>query len=114
MVFVTKMRWRIERDYQELKQDFGLSHYESPGWLGFHHHAALIVATYAYLMAQRLQLSPPPPRNGSEGVEEKINQRPASPRRPGPELAPAHRSGPYPGTLPTLRLDESEIKFMTW
>ena len=25
------MRWRIERDYQDLKQEFGLAHYEWPG-----------------------------------------------------------------------------------
>ncbi|CAH1197514.1 hypothetical protein NTGBS_250059 [Candidatus Nitrotoga sp. BS] len=25
MVFVTKMRWRTERDYQDLKQGVGLS-----------------------------------------------------------------------------------------
>ena len=54
LVFVTKMRWRIERDYQELKQEFGLSHYEGRGWLGFHHHATLCIAAYAFLVAQRL------------------------------------------------------------
>ena len=55
MVFVTKMRWRIERDYQELKQAFGLGHYEGRGWRGFHHHATLSIAAYGFLMAQRLQ-----------------------------------------------------------
>jgi SRSO17 transposase len=54
MVFVTKMRWRIERDYQELKQEFGLSHYEGRGWQGFHHHATLCIAAYGFLVAQRL------------------------------------------------------------
>jgi len=44
LVFVTKMRWRIERDYQELKQEFGLGHYEGRGWQGFHHHATLCIA----------------------------------------------------------------------
>jgi len=57
LVFVTKMRWRIERDYQELKQEFGLSHYEGRGWQGFHHHATLCVAAYGYLVAQRLSHS---------------------------------------------------------
>jgi SRSO17 transposase len=56
LVFVTKMRWRIERDYQELKQEFGLAHYEGRGWQGFHHHATLCIAAYGYLVAQRLSL----------------------------------------------------------
>lgn len=53
LVFVTKMRWRIERDYQELKQEFGLGHYEGRGWIGFHHHATLCIATYGFITAQR-------------------------------------------------------------
>lgn len=54
IVFVTKMRWRIERDYQELKQEFGLGHYEGRGWRGFHHHATLCIAAYGFLTTQRL------------------------------------------------------------
>lgn len=54
LVFVTKMRWRIERDYQELKQEFGLGHYEGRGWQGFHHHATLCIAAYGFLITQRL------------------------------------------------------------
>ena len=57
MVFVTKMRWRIERDYQDLKQEFGLGHYEGRGRRGFHHHATLSIAAYGFLMAQRLKTS---------------------------------------------------------
>ena len=55
LVFVTKMRWRIERDYQDLKQEFGLGHFEGRGWRGFHHHATLSIAAYGFLMAHRLQ-----------------------------------------------------------
>ena len=55
MVYEAKMRWRIERDYQDLKQDLGLSHYEGRGWRGFHHHASLSIAAYGFLLAQRLQ-----------------------------------------------------------
>jgi SRSO17 transposase len=55
LVFVTKMRWRIERDYQDLKQEFGLGHYEGRGWRGFHHHASLSIAAYGFLMAERLK-----------------------------------------------------------
>ncbi len=50
-----KMRWRIERDYQELKQEFGLGHYEGRGWRGFHHHATLCITAYGFLMAHRLK-----------------------------------------------------------
>ena len=49
------MRWRIERDYHDLKQDLGLGHYEGRGWRGLHHHATLSIAAYGFLMAQRLK-----------------------------------------------------------
>ena len=55
MVNTAKMRWRIEQDYHELKQEFGLSHYEGRGWMGFHHHATLCIAAYGFLTAQRLK-----------------------------------------------------------
>jgi len=54
LVSAAHQRWRIERDYQDLKQDFGLGHYEGRGWRGFHHHAALCIAAYGFLMAERL------------------------------------------------------------
>lgn len=54
LVRVAHMRWRIERDYQDLKQDLGLGHYEGRGWRGFHHHASLAIAAYGFLVAQRL------------------------------------------------------------
>ncbi len=44
MVYEAKMRWRIERDSQDLKQDLGLGHFEGRGWRGFHHHASLCIA----------------------------------------------------------------------
>lgn len=59
MVRLAKVRWRIERDYEELKQEFGLSHFEGRGWRGFHHHATLCIAAYAFLAAQRARFSPP-------------------------------------------------------
>ena len=47
-------RWMIERDYEELKSELGLSHYEGRNWRGFHHHATLCIAAYGFLMLQRL------------------------------------------------------------
>jgi SRSO17 transposase len=55
LVNTAMTRWRIERDYQELKQEFGLSHYEGRGWRGFHHHASLCIAAYGFLLNQRLK-----------------------------------------------------------
>ena len=52
-------RWRIERDYQELKQDFGLGRYEGRDWRGLHHHACLSIAAYTFLMAEPLEAEKP-------------------------------------------------------
>jgi len=54
LVDTLMMRWRIERDYQELKQELGLGHYEGRNWRGFHHHASLCIAAYGFLMLERL------------------------------------------------------------
>ncbi|HLC09245.1 MAG TPA: IS701 family transposase, partial [Methyloceanibacter sp.] len=51
LVDIAKLRWRIERDYQELKQEVGLGHFEGRGWRGFHHHATLCIAAYGFLIS---------------------------------------------------------------
>jgi len=61
LVHLAKIRWRVERDYQELKDEIGIDHYEGRGWVGFHHHGALCIAAYAFLVAERARLSPPEP-----------------------------------------------------
>jgi SRSO17 transposase len=53
-----KLRWRIERDYLELKQEIGLGHFEGRGWRGFHHHATLCIAAYGFLLTERAAFSP--------------------------------------------------------
>lgn len=54
MIDTVMGRWRIERDYQELKQELGLGHYEGRNWRGFHHHASLCIAAYGFLILERL------------------------------------------------------------
>jgi hypothetical protein len=69
-----KARWVIERDYEELKQEIGLDHYEGRGWRGFHHHASLCIAAYGFLIAERCLF---PPRR--QFIRERI-KTPALPR----------------------------------
>ncbi len=86
MVFEAKMRWRIERDYQDLKQDLGLGHYEGRGWRGFHHHASLSIAAYGFLLAQRLRH--PDEVGGKKNAA--LCQEPALPTHYKPRGSPAH------------------------
>ena len=58
LVGLAKQRWIIERDYEELKQELGLGHFEGRGWRGFHHHATLCIAAYGFLVAERSRFSP--------------------------------------------------------
>jgi SRSO17 transposase len=58
MVDYAKLRWRIERDYLELKQEVGLGHYEGRGWRGFHHHATLCIAAYGFLISEKETIPP--------------------------------------------------------
>jgi SRSO17 transposase len=61
LVASAKLRWRIERDYQDLKQELGFGHYEGRGWRGFHHHAALSIAAYGFLVSERSPIPPSGP-----------------------------------------------------
>jgi SRSO17 transposase len=90
LVDLAKMRWRVERDYQELKQEVGLGHYEGRSWPGFHHHATLCIAVYGFLVSERETIPPSGP-----GCAIKL-EMPALPRgyRPRGAAAPAATSRP--------------------
>jgi len=81
LVRLAKMRWRVERDYQEMKEELGLDHYEGRTWIGFHHHATLCAVAHAFL-ALRRALFPP---------EENPMDAPRRPPRPSSDSAPANR-----------------------
>src|SRR5215213_1473553 len=83
LVDQAKLRWRIERDYQELKQEIGLSHYEGRGWRGFHHHATLSIAAYAFLVCERSRIPPSGPRSAA------LLKAPRLPRGYRPRGSPA-------------------------
>ena len=69
MVDQAKLRWRIERDYLELKQEVGLGHYEGRGWRGFHHHATLCIAAYGFLISEKGTIPPSGPARTRRGLQ---------------------------------------------
>jgi SRSO17 transposase len=110
LIRLAKLRWRIERDYEELKQEVGLDHFEGRGWRGFHHHGVLCIAAYAFLAAERARLSPPEPlsflRPASIPRGFKARGSPDSARTPRPGVHRHLPSGPRQGrvTPPALRV----------
>jgi SRSO17 transposase len=64
LVYFAKLRWRVERDYHDLKQEVGLGHFEGRGWRGFHHHATLCIAAYGFLISERETIPPSGLRSG--------------------------------------------------
>jgi SRSO17 transposase len=115
MVDQAKLRWRIERDYQELKQELGLGHFEGRGWRGFHHHATLCIAAYGFLISERETIPPSAPRAAARLAQLALptNYRPrgaANPDRTAhPKLDRDHataldlRSRPKRSAMPLLR-----------
>jgi SRSO17 transposase len=95
LVDTAKLRWRIERDYEELKSELGLAHFEGRGWRGFHHHATLCIAAYGFLIRERAAFPPSAPRRREgSGV----------PARPRP------RGAPDPTRAPRRELDRHRPK----
>ena len=90
LVDTAKLRWRIERDYQDLKQELGLGHYEGRGWRGLHHHITLCIVAYGFLIAERAIFPPSGPRNQGRPTAPAV---PAGRRSHG--AAAANRT-PYP------------------
>jgi SRSO17 transposase len=114
LVDITKLRWRIERDYQELKQEVGLGHFEGRGWRGFHHHATLCIAAYGFLISERETIPPSGPGPARHFPQSAVPQgcRPrgsaTADRTPHPELDRNHappfdpRAGQNAATMSVL------------
>lgn len=112
LVHVTNMRWRIERDYRELKQEFGLGQYEGRNWRGLHHHATLCIAAYGFLLWQRLRqgrkkkFAPPQAPALPESYRPRGRRTHATAcvgldRHAAPDAGSTHRT--HPTALPVLR-----------
>jgi SRSO17 transposase len=104
LVDAAKLRWRIERDYQELKQELGLGHYEGRGWRGFHHHASLCIAAYGFLVSLRETIPPSTPTRAqgrqTPGLPDGYRPRRSSDttRAARPDLDPNPQATPDRGT----------------
>jgi SRSO17 transposase len=110
-----KLRWRVERDYQDLKQEVGLGHYEGRGWRGLHHHITLCIAAYGFLIAERAIFPPSGPRYRCRSAPVAVHPgdrsgcTAAAPRATYPELhchdetADYRRSGRTSASMPLLR-----------
>jgi SRSO17 transposase len=122
MVDVVMSRWRIERDYEELKQELGLGHFEGRNWRGFHHHASLCVAAYGFLMLERLSGA----KKNSARLKAPAVPDDFRPRGAGTDAAPRTvvdrnlplqtraRDLPNPGAVPMLRHRRSQTsQFLT-
>jgi SRSO17 transposase len=85
LVDTAKLRWPIERDYEELKSELGLAHFEGRGWRGFHHHATLCIAAYGFLIRERAAF---PPSATSKREKPALFHRPRPRGAPHPTRAP--------------------------
>ena len=97
LVDLTKLRWRIERDYQDLKQEVGLGHFEGRGWRGFHHHATLCIAAYGFLVSERETI--PPSGSGSSRPFKKLT----FPTVTDPGALPLRPERHIPNSIATMR-----------
>lgn len=52
---VIKARWSCEQAHQQLKEEFGLDHFEGRSWHGLHHHALLTMVAFAFHQHLRLR-----------------------------------------------------------
>lgn len=114
LVYLAKLRWLIERDYLELKQELGLGHYEGRGWRGFHHHAALCVAAYGFLLAERAAIPPSGP--GPTGLVKTPvfpdGHRPRGAAAPARASHPAFDRNPAPTHRPRPRTDPAAMSVL--
>lgn len=81
LVYLAKLRWRIERDYQEMKGELGLDHFEGRGWRGFHHHVACVAASHAFLAFQRVRFPPEDRKAHAARVPPRVAASPPAPHR---------------------------------
>jgi SRSO17 transposase len=102
LVAIAKLRWRIERDYEELKQELGLGHFDGRNWRGFHHHATLCIAAYGFLVLERFLFPPQTTRSQSNQKTSKFKYPQCGPTT-RPAALPIRTERHNPQSIATLR-----------
>ena len=97
LVETARLRWRIERDCQDLKQELGPGHCEGRGWRGFHHHASLSIAACGLLISLRETI--PPQNQPRPGTAKRL----PFPKIKDPAALPVRPERHVPTSIPTLR-----------
>jgi SRSO17 transposase len=57
LVATARGRWRVEQDYQQMKEELGLDHFEGRSWMGWHHHVTLVMLAHLYLRREQRRSS---------------------------------------------------------
>jgi SRSO17 transposase len=53
LVATARGRWRVEQDYQQMKEELGLDHFEGRSWTGWHHHVTLVMLAHLFLRLEQ-------------------------------------------------------------
>jgi SRSO17 transposase len=57
LVQIARGRWRVELDYQQMKEELGLDHFEGRSWTGWHHHVTLVMLAHLFLRLEQKRRS---------------------------------------------------------
>lgn len=55
LVYWAKLRWWVEQNYQQLKDQLGLDHFEGRSWTGWQHHVTLTMMAFDFLALEMIR-----------------------------------------------------------
>lgn len=60
MAQLAHQRWAVEQQYQDLKSELGMDHFEGRTWPEWNHHIVLCAIAYSFLQHERMRRRPGP------------------------------------------------------
>ncbi len=79
LVYWAKIRWWVEQNYQQLKDNLGLDHFEGRSYNGWHHHVPLTMIAFGFLVMEGFRVKKNywvDPPSCKEGVAEDAAEPP--------------------------------------